>query len=59
MEREITFSQLEQLDPQIPAQVFESMENVNADTVIACKKKCHPPFFGHPGQRGRGIGGYL
>lgn len=26
-------------DPQIPARVFRGAENVNADTVIACKQK--------------------
>ena len=64
MEREITVSRLERLekpgisalspqDPQIPAWVFGSMENVNADTVIACKKKCHPPFFWTPPTTGK------
>lgn len=56
MEREITVSQLERLekpgisalspqDPQIPARVFESMENVNADAVIACKQKKSPTIL--------------
>ena len=50
MEREITVSRLERLekpgisalspqDPQIPARVFKGAENVNPDTVIACKQK--------------------